>query len=286
MMKLGIGTAQFGMDYGLTNVHGKCPSAEIKKIFELASEKGIDTVDTAMAYGDSEEVIGATLEGRAFNIITKLSANCLPEEAFEKVLLSLRRLGLLSLYGLLTHQADTLLGRRGEEIWQVLLELKKAGIVQKIGVSVYNSEQITAILERYPIDLIQLPLNLFDQSLWKNGQLKKLKEAGVEIHARSIFLQGVILAPVDGLHSKLEGLKEKLLQLKRFCQRHHITPLQAALAFIWDIPEVDRIIVGASAYGDFHEVILASEQLPNSLDFSQFITYDRALVDPSKWGAA
>ena len=285
-MKLGIGTAQFGMCYGATNNHGQCTHSDIQQILQLAQRAGIDTIDTAAAYGASEQVLGNVLVEQltpAFRIVTKLPASSQASAIKHGVQQSLVRLHQDHLYGLLTHQASMLLGEGGEAVWHVLVQLKEAGMVKKIGASVYTGAEIEQLLEKYPLDLIQLPINLFDQRLVHNGLLQQLKRAGVEIHARSVFLQGIILSDARQLPQPLSSLREKLTLLQAFCHKQAITPLQAALAYVWHMPAIDRLIIGASSPMDFSNVLKAVQVLPTGLDFSPFMVDDNKLLNPSYW---
>jgi aryl-alcohol dehydrogenase-like predicted oxidoreductase len=200
-MQLGLGTVQFGGDYGVSNPGGRTPPDEVARILALAEREDIGLLDTAALYGDSEAVLGGALRrGHKFRIVSKTlkfdAARISQADAsalragFEN---SLRRLRQDRLYGLLVHAAADLLRPGGELLWAALNELKREGLVEKIGVSVYTGEDIEAILLRFRPDLVQLPLSVLDQRLIAGGQLARLKAQAVEIHARSIFLQGLLL---------------------------------------------------------------------------------------------
>jgi len=191
-MKLALGTVQFGLPYGISNQGGKVIREDVKHIIALSRASGIDTLDTAIAYGDSEACLGAVgIQG--FNIITKLPT--IPEDVADvgywvrdQVQASLHRLGVQTAYGLLMHQPQQLLGHKGKVVVQALERLKAEGVIQKIGVSIYSPTELNPVFEACQIDLVQAPFNLRDQRLNTTGWLQKIYDAGVEVHTRSTFL--------------------------------------------------------------------------------------------------
>ncbi|MBT4731423.1 aldo/keto reductase, partial [Candidatus Woesearchaeota archaeon] len=203
MSKLALGTAQFGLDYGISNVHGKTDKHNVNQILEFAYNNNIDTIDTAAMYGNAESVVGGSINNsHSWKIVTKTPSfigDCVDKtdverlrRAFKKSILNL---GRKNIYGLLIHSCDDLFKPGGSLLFKEMEALKSIGAVEKIGVSVYSSRQIEMVLNKFNIDLIQLPINILDQNLLIDGWLKKIKEKGIEIHARSVFLQGVLLMP-------------------------------------------------------------------------------------------
>src|SRR5262249_17350751 len=157
-------------------------------------------IDTAPLYGGSEESLGRALRaGDAFAIVTKtpwfgpggVPANA--EALTSAFQASLDRLRQERVYGLLVHRASDLLGPEGDDLFEAMRRLKQLGRVAKIGVSIYDARELEGVLARHQPDLVQLPLNVLDQRLLAGGQITRLKSAGVEIHARSAFLQGLLL---------------------------------------------------------------------------------------------
>ena len=180
-MKIGLGTVQFGLDYGVSNPQGITPATEVKDILALAWKSGITILDTAVSYGMSEEVIGQSIpEGMSFKIVTKTPL--FKKERIERAdakrleetfLQSLRRVRQPALYGLLVHHANDLLVPGGSYLWQAMEDLKEAGLVEEIGVSIYSPREIEELLEKYHPDLIQLPVNVFDQRMIQGGHLRQ-----------------------------------------------------------------------------------------------------------------
>lgn len=290
-MKLGIGTAQFGLDYGVANGQGKVPESEVAKILELADQQGLQVIDTAVLYGESEKVIGRTLpSNHSFKIVTKtprftdrkISYNDVKqlEDTFYR---SLRLMRQSSLYGLLIHDADNLLVTNSGEVVQKMLELKEKGIVKKIGVSVYSKHQIDRIVDQFAIDLIQLPLNILDQRLLANGYLSHLKSKGIEIHARSIFLQGLLLLDPESLPPYFYQVKSHLKYVHNELHRMNISPIQAALQFVLDLDEVDVVIIGVDSASQLQEILNMMHAPMPHIDFQPFSFDDEKILNPSKW---
>lgn len=290
-MKLGLGTVQFGLDYGVSNIAGKTPAKEVRRILEFAAASGIRVLDTAPAYGTSEEVLGQNLPTRhAFAIVTKipaLSAEAITDVHLEHVRRSFRqsrsRLGQERLYGLLVHDVADLLARDGERLMRVLVEFKEQGLVSKIGVSIYNEAQIHAVLGRYPIDLIQLPVNVLDQRLLRDGHLAQLKQRNIELHARSVFLQGVLLMFPERLPAHFAPVRDHLECYFSAVRRCGLTPLQAALGFVLGIAELDCVLCGVNSLEQLQEISAAAGAPGGVLPYADFASRDEAILDPSRW---
>jgi aryl-alcohol dehydrogenase-like predicted oxidoreductase len=161
--------------------------------------------------------------------------------------------------------------------------LKETGLVRKIGVSVYNARQIDAIFSRYPLDLIQVPLNVFDQRLLHSGHLKKLKQQGLEIHARSPFLQGVLLASPEELPTHFRIITNHLQQYRRWLAANRLSPAQAALGFVNQLPEIDAVIVGVETEKQFCQNLQDVRTPWPMCDMRQFAIDDEAIIDPRLW---
>lgn len=292
-MRLGLGTVQFGLDYGISNALGRVPREEVSRVVQLAADSNIGVLDTAAAYGMSEEVLGVTLpRDHRFQIVTKtLPLGGLPitseavrrvSETFQR---SLERLKQDSVYALLAHHAQDALAEHADRLWEELVSLKRQGLTQKIGVSVYTGEQIERLLSR-PIDLVQLPLNVLDQRLLKDGHLDALKQRGVEIHVRSAFLQGILLMPATDLPPHFESVRHHLSHFHSDIECHGLTPAAGALAFLKSQSAIDEIIVGVTSVEQLQELLAAFQQaVPSDLDFGTYAWSDERVLDPSRWQA-
>jgi aryl-alcohol dehydrogenase-like predicted oxidoreductase len=291
-VKLGLGTVQFGSDYGISNPAGQTSVEEVAEILAVAQRYGISVIDTAALYGTSEAVLGKALPaGHQFQLVTKTvrfdavritSADVpLLEQTFE---ISLQKLRCPYVYGLLIHSVADIFASGGYRLMESLAILKQRGLVKKIGVSVYTAEQIDKLLERFVIDLVQLPINVLDQRLLQGGQLAKLKAAGVEIHARSAFLQGLLLMEPSALPSHFDSVRSHLTQYHGFLDKRGITPVQAALGFVAGLDEVDAVICGVNNHQQLEELCAATTRL-QTMDFHQFAIDDDSILNPSKWPA-
>jgi len=290
--RLGLGTVQFGLAYGIANEQGRVAAAEARAILQLAREAGISVLDTAPAYGQAETVLGSLLDpADRFRLISKTVAvpaptigdaeTALVRAGFEA---TLRALGRRRLDGLLVHQADDLLKPGGERLYDLLQDWRAQGRVDKIGVSVYERRQIDEIFARYALDLVQLPINVCDQRLLRDGTLSALVTAGVEIHARSLFLQGLLLMDEASLPAFVAPWRKTLRAFHCEARSRGATPLQAALAFVCQRPEIAVALVGVLSAEQLRQC-LEAEQMPVTLDWTRFAIDDARLIDPRRWPA-
>jgi aryl-alcohol dehydrogenase-like predicted oxidoreductase len=290
VQKIALGTVQFGMKYGISNKLGQTKNSEVKKILECAYRNGISMLDTAPSYGDSETVIGNYLDKKSWNVVTKtpnFKGNTVNSNHVNKLLnsfiLARKQFNQERLYGLLVHNCDELFLPGGEKIFHAMSQLKKNGIVEKIGVSIYNSEQINSVLDNYPIDLIQLPINILDQRLINDGSLVKLKQNGVEIHARSAFLQGLLLMETHSVPLWFDPIKKKLKSFHDEANNRNISALQLALGFVNSISEIDKVIVGVNTLRHLQEIVDATSIYVNPSKFASLSVNDSMFINPSNW---
>ncbi|MCC6139062.1 MAG: aldo/keto reductase [Nitrospira sp.] len=287
-MRVALGTAQFGLPYGIANRGGQVTRFEAKAMLSLARARGIDTLDTAIAYGDSEVCLGeAGTEG--FRVVTKLPA--VPDDCKDvagwvhgQILASLERLGVPSLYGVLLHRPTQLLGREGDLLFRSLQSLKDRGQAQKIGVSIYAPRELEELTSRYRFDLVQAPFSVIDRRLQTTGWLRRLSHDGVEVHTRSVFLQGVLLMPESARPETFSAWSVLWHHWHEWLTEHRISAVQACLAFPLSFPEVHRVVVGADGLEHFRQIIQAATgALPVSLpDIS---CEAEPLINPALWGS-
>src|SRR3989344_3259577 len=225
------------MPYGISNQMGKISIDEVRAILATAVENGINLIDTAAVYSDSEAALGRHLRyfGEHFRVVTKTmplshigDATDAPRFVREGFIRSLERLGLERVDGLLVHHVNDLLGPRGGQIWDVLQDLRTQGLVARTGVSAYTGADIDAVLERFNIDLIQIPLNILDQRLLRGGQLFRLAARGVEVHVRSVFLQGLLLMDPERLPTYFNPIRQRLTELRHALTERNLTAAQGA----------------------------------------------------------
>jgi len=287
-VKLILGTVQFGLAYGVSNTDGKTEESQVLKILDYARNNGINTLDTAGGYGDSEQVIGKLINKYKWNVITKtpnFSGKKIGEDQLRLMNVSfnesLNKLG--SIDTLLVHSANDLLKSGGNRIFAEINKLKELDLINKVGVSVYTYKQIDYILENYKVDIIQLPISILDQRLIKSGHLKKIKKYGIEIHARSVFMQGLLLMPLHNLPSYFDKVYNNIDEFIAYASKYSMSNLELALGFVQSLDEVDKVIVGVNTIDQLHEIIEASEVRVNCEKYSNISVSDASYVDPSNW---
>lgn len=287
MNRLALGTVQFGLSYGIANQTGQADEATAMTMLDLAAKAGIDTLDTAIAYGSSETTLGR-IGVQSFNIITKLPPTKEGEKlekawVIDNLQKSLLRLQVSQVHGLLLHRSELLLEPAGLILYEALQELKDEGLVKKIGISAYNPNEVTKITKHYKIDLIQMPFNLLDQRLLQSGCLDKLKSEGVEVHVRSAFLQGLLLMQKQYRPEKFSKWSAIWTQWHDWLDSNKVSALRACLSYPLAFPEIDRIVVGADSVLQLQEIIEASNHPIPLVDLPNLVCHDEALINPSHW---
>lgn len=284
--RLALGTAQFGLPYGVANHTGQVGRDEARAILAHARDAGIDTLDTAMAYGESELRLGeAGVEG--WKVISKLSAippSC-PDVAGwvqESVLGSLARLRIPRLSGLLLHRPQELLGEQGQILYRALSALKEQGLVVKIGVSIYGPEELDALSPHFRFDLVQAPFNIVDRRMATSGWLKKLHQSGTEVHIRSAFLQGLLLMDEQRRPAFFQRWQPLWKEWHRWLVEQALSPLQACLGFVLAQPEVGRVVLGIDSLEQLRG-ILASAGAPVVVPPTTLASQDLDLINPARW---
>lgn len=286
MQRLALGTVQFGLPYGIANCHGQVGLREAAEILDRARAAGMDMLDTAVAYGGSEQRLGE-IGVHDWRIISKLPA--LPSGTFDagrwvsqQVSASLQRLKVDRLYGLLLHRPGDLLENHGEEIHAALQNLKACGIVGKIGISIYSPDELGALFTRFDINLVQAPFNILDRRLVTSGWLDRLHAGGVEVHVRSIFLQGLLLMTSADRHASFNRWQNLLRRWHVWLEDTGLSPLQACLGYVLAQPYVERIVIGIDTLHQLGEILSIAPdvriQVPDDL-----CSNDIDLINPSRW---
>lgn len=287
-MKLALGTAQFGLPYGIANQGGQVGRDEVRNILSLARDSGIDTLDTAIAYGDSEACLGE-IGADGFKVVTKLPA--IPDTITDvadwvrmEFRASLQRLGLDKVYGLLLHRSKQLSARRGQALAESLAALKAEGLAEKIGVSIYAPEELEAVTPVCPIDLVQAPLNLLDRRMVSSGWLQRLNDMDVEVHVRSAFLQGLLLMPRARIPAKFERWAGLWDAWHAWISCNAVSPVAACLHYVQSLPQVDRVVVGVDSVVQLRELLLAASGAAGCLrELPALGCLDEDLINPSNW---
>jgi len=283
-MKLVIGSAQLGMKYGLFN-NKPISIKEFKKIEKLVFKSNINFIDTAISYGDSENIIGNS-KLKNLNIITKIK---LPEKkdiyikdwVSKEISKSLNRLKIKNIYGVLIHDYRDLLGKNGKIYLLSLQELKKKKIIKKIGISIYSPQEIKNIWKFWKPDLVQVPFNPLDNRILDSGWVDTLKKFKVKIFVRSVFLQGLLINEGQIFRMKRNYII-LLNKFKNWCYKNNISLLQGCLHFVKQFKKIDYLVIGFDNYNQLKEIIdvFKKKQIIIPRNFS---TNKKNLIDPRKW---
>lgn len=288
--RLALGTAQWGAVYGITNSAGRPSAAMVERMLGAASRAGVAMLDTACAYGEAEQVIGAGIAARDFEVVTKtdprLAAGAEGIEA--SIEASLAALGRERVYALLVHHGESLL-TEGAAHWRALERAKRRGIAGKIGVSVYHPEALRMLLDGFSIEIVQLPASLYDQRFARSGLLDELARRGVEVHVRSIFLQGLILLAPEHLPAHFSGLARHQRRLHAHLAAQGLTPFEGALRHALGDPRVARVVVGTETEAQLDALLAAATRAQDALpptDLAEFALEDERVVLPFNWPTA
>ena len=285
--KLALGTVQFGLDYGVANETGQVAFEEVHHVMDLAKTNEIDVLDTAIAYGTSEEVLGKVVVD-GFRVVTKLpplaeNQNNVAQWVTEQVRESLARLGQKKLYGLLLHRSEDLSAAQSGQLIQALADLKDVGIVQKIGVSIYSPDELEMVCKKINIDLVQAPLNVVDRRMETSGWLDRLKSDGVEIHTRSVFLQGLLLMERSKIPMKFSRWSNMWNIWQENLRELGVTPLEACLSYPLSLDQVDQVMVGVDSAKHLQDIISAASSVDHVPDTSFMLSNDKNLINPYNW---
>jgi aryl-alcohol dehydrogenase-like predicted oxidoreductase len=284
MSGLALGTVQFGLDYGIKNKRGCVPEAEVRSILAAAKAGGVDTLDTAVAYGKSESVLGRTIEGsEGFSIISKMPAAA-RAGIREELKGSLARLACGSIYGYLLHSFTSYRENPGL-LWE-LAECREEGLVQKIGVSLYRPEEAEALVaDDVPLDLVQVPYSILDRRFERVFDL--LKTRGVEIHVRSVFLQGLFFMDAKELAPRFESVRKSIGQLQRLARDSGLGIAGLCLGFASLAQAVDRVVIGVDGLADLAANLEAwgtrNDAAAVLAGFEDIRSEDEGIILPFNW---
>ena len=289
--QLCLGTAQFGLNYGITNAAGQVAEREVRQICERAAWEGIQFLDTAQAYGNAEAVLGRCWPATApRRIVSKLppqsdsSSELDWETSFQA---SLQRLQVDQLDGFLLHRSADLIGAQGERLLAWLESLQDRGLVTRIGVSIYQASDLEVLpLER--LQLVQLPLSLYDQRLLADGTVAGLVDRGIAVHARSLFLQGLLLSPAEHWPTFLPlGFRQQHNQWTTELAAMGLSLLDGALGFAKSCGALEAIVLGMQSTAELGELLVSwgqSQPLDGLFDH-RWAWENEVDLDPRCWPA-
>ena len=284
--RIALGTAQFGLPYGISNREGQTSKSECESILKYAKSVGIHVLDTAIAYGESELTLGA-VGVKGWQVITKLpefSGDVVDVSQWvdQQVTASLERLRLESVHGLLLHRPDQLLSQQGDALYASLVEQQKRGRVEKIGISIYSPQELDEIPRTMRFDIVQAPYNILDRRMISTGWADRLSAQGTEFHARSIFLQGLLLMSGSARPEQFKPWATLWKTWDAWLNDCNLSPVQACLNFALNTPQISRLIIGVNSLTQLRE-ILGSVDRGIQAPPADLTSQDPRLLNPAFW---
>ena len=286
LKKICLGSANFGSYYGYKK--SKVKKKEISKIFRYIKSKKISYIDTAFNYSNSQKIIGENSSNlRIITKIPKIPNSISDPQNFVKKIISksLNDLKTKKLYAVLFHYPPYQIDKKKFiQIIEYLEALKKKKIINKIGFSAYNINEIKKSFSIYGFQIIQFQANILDQKILKNNFIKILKKKGVEIHIRSIFLQGMLLSNVSHIPKKFKHLQKVLAYFDSWVKKRNISKLYASLQYILSFSMIDKIILGTNNYLQLKQTVETIEKISGKLTIpKQLGNLKQNQLNPKNW---
>ena len=287
MNRIVLGGAQLGLPYGILNGGETLSREEVARILDTAAGHGIDAIDTAIAYGQSESVIGETAQNR-FKIISKLPP--IPSEVSNvsqwvrtQIDASLSRLKCTSLDALLLHRSQDLTEAHGAELYAAISSLKVEKIIQRFGVSIYAPGELTGIIGTFDIDVVQAPLNVFDRRIL--GVIDQLTALNIEVHVRSVFLQGVLIAKPEHRPQRFQPWSEHFARFDEWVLSTGLSAMACCLGFALQQSGVTKLVIGTTSPESLTEIMTSIPKMKLEVP-ADLQSSSEQLIDPRVWSVA
>ena len=287
MNRIVLGGAQLGLPYGILNGGETLSREEVACILNTSVDHGIDSIDTAIAYGQSESIIGATSQNR-FKIISKLpplpvDISNVSEWVHSQVQGSLSRLKCTSLDALLLHRPQDLTGAQGAELYAAIGLLLAEKVIHRFGVSIYSPDDLEGIIGTFDIHVVQAPLNVFDRRIL--GVTNRLSALNIEVHVRSVFLQGVLIASPKDRPQRFEPWSEHFALFDEWVRSSGVSAMACCIGFALQQPGIAKLVIGTTSAESLDEIM---NSIPNSvLEVPTHLQSSvEQLIDPRFWNAA
>lgn len=287
MNRIVLGGAQLGLPYGILNGGETLSREEVARILDTAVDHGIDSIDTAIAYGHSESIIGEISQNR-FNIISKLpplpvDISNVSEWVYSQVQGSLSRLKCTSLDALLLHRPQDLTGAQGVELYAAIESLMAEKMIHRFGVSIYSPDDLEGIIDTFEIHVVQAPLNVFDRRIL--GVTDQLSALNIEVHVRSVFLQGVLIASPQDRPHRFEPWSEHFALFDEWVRSSEVSAMACCMGFALQQPGIAKLVIGTTSAESLDEIM---NSIPNSvLEVPTHLQSSvEQLIDPRFWNAA
>jgi len=284
--KIVLGSAQFGMNYGISNREGKTKSLDIKKILSKAKKKRILFIDTSKYYGNSEKNLGEQ-EIKKFKLITKYKADELlkskkniKERLINEIMLSEKKLKK-KIYAILLNNYEAISGKKGKKLYKALIFLKKEKYITKFGYSIYSFKNLINICNDYKPDIIQCPFNAIDRRLTQNKYINYLKRKKIKVHVRSIFLQGLLLMEINKLPKKFNKWNYLFKKWHKWLKEKKIDPLSACCSFVFNFKSIDKFVIGFNDFNQFNKIFKMKNF--KKFKYPNVSCLEEDLINPSRW---
>lgn len=290
MNRLALGTVQLGMPYGVANSTGQPDRQEACAMLDFALEHGIEDLDTAPAYGSSEELIGSWNGRSSCRIVTKFKATSIDETPAAQITSSIRRsldaLAIPSLHGYLLHDANAIFDR---EWIDALARIRDEGRTSKVGVSVYTPQQALAAVSDPRIDIVQVPYSVADRRLERTDFFERARDGGKEVWARSIYLQGLLLMSEDSIPSGLRDIIPMRRLLADASCRRGFTMEETCILHCLCHPGISRTLIGVESLSQLRANISSAERaddfatLGDEIATTMRFDVDERILSPQRW---
>jgi len=287
MNRIVLGGAQLGLPYGILNGGETLSREAVARILDTAVDHGIDSIDTAIAYGHSESIIGEISQNR-FKIISKLpplpvDISNVSEWVYSQVQGSLSRLKCTSLDALLLHRPQDLTGAQGVELYAAIESLMAEKMIHRFGVSIYSPDDLEGIIDTFEIHVVQAPLNVFDRRIL--GVTDQLSALNIEVHVRSVFLQGVLIASPQDRPHRFEPWSEHFALFDEWVRSSGVSAMACCMGFALQQPGIAKLVIGTTSAESLDEIMNSTPnsvlKVPTHLQSSV-----EQLIDPRFWNAA
>ncbi len=282
-----VGTAQFGMDYGISNYMGRTKYPEILKIDKFLSSVGVGFYDTAPAYGVAESVVSDLIHnGSELKVITKIKA--VESGNFKSVIESLyRSIDKFEgrLWGVLFHNSHDIKYEYYKPVMKEIDRLYQLGVIKNIGASVYNDGDIELLSENLKLDILQVPFNIYDQRFGNNENIKGVRRAGGEIHVRSVFLQGLILMNALSLPDDMSEIVSLQKKLYKYSKETETSVYQMCIKWVMQQNWIDKMVCGVNNLDQAKNLVDNFNTAGGVVDInlSEFCVSDINIINPSRW---
>jgi aryl-alcohol dehydrogenase-like predicted oxidoreductase len=285
--KLGLAAAQFGLDGMSASPRARSPETEARDILAIAARARLSVLDVSGNYGRAEQVLGDLIPRPVpFRVtLSAARADRGPDFVEAEARASLRRLAVERADAIIVPSPAELFGPHGAAVWDRLARLRDEGLFAKVGVAAHASDDPVGVARRFKPDILQAPASLLDQRLLADGSLQRIAGMGVEVHLRSIFLNGLLFLPPDRVPAQLKGASGRLSKVRRMIAEGRSDPLQAALGFALSRVEASAVLVGVTSAAELSAVVAAASSPPPDLDWDDMAIDDPVALDPRRWVA-